>query len=90
MQKHLTFHILERDLLRKNDEKKANGTWTVGAFLSTIQTYRNMVLSGKHSVAASDIFCSYLCRGLKKPDSTPLKAFNAQFEALMKLPQLLC
>lgn len=33
--------------------------------------------SGKHPIATGDIFCTYLHRGLTKPNNTTPKAFKA-------------
>ncbi len=41
--------------------------------------------SGKHAIAAWDVICSYLQKGLKKLDDMTPKAFKACFEVLFKL-----
>ncbi len=54
-------------------------------FAIIMKEYKNQVLSGEHAVAAGDVFCSYLCKGLKKPDNMTPKAFKKRFEVLFKL-----
>ncbi len=46
--------------------------------------YKNWVLSGDHSVATGDVFCTYLNRGIKKLDNMTPNASKVRFEAIYK------
>ncbi len=50
-----------------------------------MKSFKNKVLVGEYVVAAGEIFCFYLCRGIKRPDNMTPKAFKARFKVLMKL-----
>ncbi len=68
-----------------NNECKADGCWKERVFAKIIQSSKNEVLSGEHTVIAGDVFSSYHLRGIKKPkDATP-KAVKACFEIIIKL-----
>lgn len=56
-------------------------------FESIMKEYKNKIFFIKNSVAAMDIFCTYLCRGLKNPEDIHMipKAFKACFEVFIKL-----
>ncbi len=62
-----------REACAKHKNQKEGNVWSD----IIMQEYKNWVLSGKHAVAAGDVFYSYLQKGLKKPDNMSPKAFNA-------------
>ncbi len=74
-----------REACTEHKNCKEGNTWSDGSFAIVMIEYKNRVLSDKHAVAAGDVFCSYLQKGLKKPDNMTPKAFKARFEVLFKL-----
>ncbi len=50
-----------------------------------MKDYKNLVLSGEHSVVAGDIFCVHFCTGVKKLDNMTPESFKTCFEILLKL-----
>ncbi len=71
--------------MHENKKDVTDHTWIESAFALIMKEYKNWVLSSKHSVAARDVFCSYLHKNLKKPDDMTPKAFTARFKDLFKL-----
>ncbi len=67
-----------------NNKTEAVGTWNDMVF-ATIIKVQLLCPFCQHSIAASDIFCTYLCRDTKKPDNMTLKAFKACVKVLIKL-----
>ncbi len=67
------------------DIKEMDGNWKDIVFESNINECKNWILSSKYSVAAKDIFQTYLWWGLKKPGNMTPKAFKAHFKVLFKI-----
>ncbi len=67
------------------NKNEVDSTRKGSTFASIKQEYKNIVFSSEHSIVARDVFCTYLHRGLKKPDNITPIDFKAHFKVLFKL-----